>query len=157
MKKSTLLKRIVLALVALGVIGAVIVYFIFNQPHRDVQAQAADYSYSASAIVTEYLTDAKAANDKYLDAEGESKIIEINGTVFEISTDYNDQKVLLLKSEGDKAGVSCTFTKETESSVANVTVGQKVKVKGVIRAGATYDEDLEMYENVIIEKCDLVK
>ena len=65
--------------------------------------------------------------------------------------------MILLKNADDKAGVSCTFTKETEASVAGVTVGQKIKVKGVIRSGASYDEDLELYENVILEKCDLIK
>jgi hypothetical protein len=36
-------------------------------------------------------------------------------------------------------------------------VGQAITVKGVIRSGASYDEDLEMYENVILEKSDIVK
>ncbi len=31
-----------------------------------------------------------------------------------------------------------------------------IKVKGVIRSGANYDADLEMYEHVIMEKCDLI-
>jgi len=157
MKKSGNLKKIIIAVLVLLAVGAVSAYFFLNQSHRDVQAQKADYSYEASSLVTEYLTDAATANDKFLDAEGESKIIEIKGTVAEISTDYNDQKVILLKNADDKAGVSCTFTKETEASVAGVTVGQKIKVKGVIRSGASYDEDLELYENVILEKCDLIK
>lgn len=157
MKKPGNLKKIITAVLILMVAGAIGAYFFLNQSHRDVQAQSADYSYEASSLVSEYLTDAATANDKFLDAEGESKIIEIKGTVAEISTDYNDQKVILLKNADDKAGVSCTFTKETEASISGVTVGQKIKVKGVIRSGASYDEDLELYENVILEKCDLIK
>ena len=35
--------------------------------------------------------------------------------------------------------------------------GHEITIKGVIRSGAYYDEDLEMYVNVIIEKSDLKK
>ena len=31
-----------------------------------------------------------------------------------------------------------------------------ITVKGVIRSGASYDEDLELYENVTIDKSDIV-
>ena len=156
MKKSIVKK--VLAVGAIGVlIAVVVVLYMFNQPHRDVQSQASDFSYSVSTIVNEYLTDPQKANEKYLDAEGNSKILEIKGTVSNISTDFNDQKVILLKGENDKAGVSCTLTKETEDSAKDVKIGQEITVKGVIRSGASYDEDLELYEDVIIEKSKVVK
>ena len=107
-------------------------------------------------IVTEYLTNSEAANKKYLDEEGNSKVLEITGIVASISEDFNNQKVILLKNETDKAGVSATFTKETNANANNVKVGDKITIKGVIRSGATYDADLEMYENVIIDKSDIV-
>jgi hypothetical protein len=44
----------------------------------------------------------------------------------------------------------------TNSQVDDSLVGKEVTVKGVIRSGAAYDEDLEMYEHVILEKCSLV-
>ena len=36
-------------------------------------------------------------------------------------------------------------------------IGDTVKVKGVIRSGAEYDEDLDLIENVIIEKSALIQ
>ena len=48
------------------------------------------------------------------------------------------------------------FTAETNDNLNRITVGQAIKVKEVIRSGASYDEDLEMYENVILEKSDIV-
>ena len=125
-------------------------------PHRNVQETTTDYTLKATDIVKEYLTSPQIANDKYLDAEGESKILEIEGTISSITEDFNNQKVVLLKPNDQEAGVSCTFTEATNQSVSNLSVGQKVTLKGVIRSGASYDEDLEMYENVIMEKCDLV-
>jgi hypothetical protein len=41
--------------------------------------------------------------------------------------------------------------------VKGLALGEEITVKGVIRSGAEYDEDLEMYEDVIMAKCDLVK
>jgi hypothetical protein len=63
--------------------------------------------------------------------------------------------VILLQSDDDLAGVSCTFTLETNASTNGLSVGKEVIIKGVIRSGAAYDKDLEMFEPVIIEKADL--
>jgi len=148
-----------IALIVIGVgilIGGSVAYYMFNKPARDVQNTKTDYSYNASEIVNEYLTDTKKANDKYLDEAGNSKVLEISGIVANISEDFNNQKVILLKAETDKAGVSCTFTAETNSSTQNVKIGDQITIKGVIRSGASFDEDLEMYENVIIEKSNII-
>lgn len=156
MKRKKII-QISLALLIFGLIAAgSIVYYLFNQPHRNVQESKTDFSFSSSQIVKEYLVNPEAANEKYLDEEGNSKILEISGIVAEISEDFNKQKVVLLKSESDNAGVSCTFTPETNSSVNQVKIGDKIAVKGVIRSGASYDKDLGMYENVIMEKCNVV-
>ena len=124
-------------------------------PHRNVQDTEADAAINVEQIVNEYLTNAEHANAKYLDAEGESKILEVTGVVSDISEDFNGQQVILLKTDKLEAGVSCTFTAETNESVSTLKVGDNIVVKGVIRSGASYDEDLEMYEHVIMEKCSI--
>lgn len=138
-------------------IGVSVFLYMFFMPHRDVQAAKTDFSLTSSQIVSEYLSNKNVANEKYLAADGDSKILEISGEVSKISEDFNGQKVVLLKSKQDKAGVSATFTPETNENLKGVVVGQNITVKGVIRAGASYDEDLELYENVILDKSDLIK
>ena len=93
-----------------------IVFYLFNMPKRDVQATAIDYEITTQQIVLEYLTNTQSANDKYLQEEGESKILAISGIVASIDEDLNHQKVVLLKGGDDKAGVSCTFTTNTSRS-----------------------------------------
>jgi len=156
MKRKKIIQISLLFLVVGLIAAGAIVYYQFNQPHRNVQETKTDFSFSSSQIVEEYLANPKAANEKYLDEEGISKILEITGTVDKISEDFNKQKVILLKSASDKAGVSCTFTTETNASVNQIKTGETIAVKGVIRSGASYDEDLGMYENVILEKCSVV-
>ncbi len=150
--------KIVLIIIGIGIlIGGGTFLYVFFQPHRDVQATKTDFKLETKQIVDEYLKDATAANEKYLQEEGESKVIEVTGIVSEISDDFNQQKVVLLKGMNENAGVSCTFTSETNKNANSLKVGDKVTIKGVIRSGAGYDEDMELYEDVIMEKCDLVK
>ncbi len=156
MKKKKALKIIAILGVAGLLIGGGIGLYMFNKPHRDVQSANADYTLSASEIVSEYLSDKDAANKKYLAADGDSKILEITGVVSKISEDFSGQKVVLLKGEKAQAGVSASFTSETNSSLDDVQLDQTITIKGVIRSGASYDEDLEMYEHVIIEKSNIV-
>lgn len=157
MTKNKIIKTVLILLIGGALIFGGIAYYMFNMPHRNIQSTSTDFKFTAADIVAEYLKDAKLANDKYLDNEGESKIIEVTGEIANISTDFNNQKVILLKDKNMKAGVTCTFTEKTNNSVSNLKEGQNITVKGVIRSGANYDEDLEMYENVILEKCSLIK
>lgn len=156
MKKRKIIKIGIIVAIAGFVIAGSVGLYMFNMPHRNVQSTKADFSLNSSEIVTEYLADAKAANSKYLAADGNSKVLEITGTINKVSENFDGKKVVLLKSDSDKAGVSATFTEETNMNADKLIVGQDVTIKGVIRSGAAYDEDLELYENVILEKSNIV-
>jgi len=155
MKKKRIIRVGIILVVAGIVIAGSVGLYLFNMPHRNVQKATADYSLSSSQIVQEYLTDKESADKKYLADDGDSKVLEITGMVSKVSEDFNNQKVVLLKGADDKAGVSASFTTETNANAAKLQVGETVTVKGVIRSGAAFDEDLELYENVILEKSDL--
>lgn len=155
MNKKKFIKIALILLVSGVVIGGSVVLYMFNMPHRDVQSAKADMTQTADDLVNEYLADATTANNKYLDEEGESKILEVTGVIASIGEDFNGNKEILLKSPDGKAGVSCAFTPETNAKSDGLTIGQTVTIKGVIQSGASYDEDLEMYENVIMDKCDI--
>jgi hypothetical protein len=153
-------KRLIGLVAAAAIVGILIaggaVTYMLNMPHRDVQSVKADYSLTNSELVSEYLKDRLAADNKYLASDGDSKILEVTGTVHKISENYNDQKVVLLKEDEDRAGVSATFTSETNHKVSYLKIGDIATLKGVIRSGASFDEDLGFYENVILEKSDVI-
>jgi hypothetical protein len=144
---------IILTVVLFG--SAIFVVYSFNDQYRDVIYSPADFQMDSKKLVREYLNDPMRADERYLDEEGDSKIIEVHGTVNEIVEDYNQQKVVVLKDIKDKVGVSCTFLKKTQDKLNQIKIGDKVKIKGIIRSGALYDKDLAMYEHVILEKCSL--
>ena len=141
----------------MGILIAFSVFaYLFFTPHRNIQKTKADYQLLAEDLANEYLDAYTASNEKYLDSEGESKVLQVSGNIFSITKDFNDQTVILLKNKNGLAGVSCTFSQEKTSSVANLKKGQDIIVKGVIRSGARFDADLELYEHVILEKCNLI-
>ncbi len=146
--KSKIFKLIAL-IVLIGIGYGAYMWFM---PHQNVQGTKAFKTIDATALVNEFLTDKDSANNIYLDNEGESKVLIITGTIADISKDQLNQKVVLLKNSSDKMGVSCTFTLDSNAQVDNLKVGDQVKIKGVIRSGAEYDEDLDLSENVIVEK-----
>ncbi len=146
-----------IAIIIIGIVaGAATAYYMFNAPHRDVQKAKTDFSLTAQQIVMEYMTDAGIANEKYLANDGNSKIIEVSGTISKISEDFNGRKVVLLKENGQPAGVSCTFVEKAGPKTTALKTGQTVTIKGVIRSGANFIEDFGLWENVILEKCSLI-
>jgi len=150
-------RKFAITLITMVITGAAVGLYLYNMPARDVVNTSADLSIKAGDLVSEFLKDATASNEKYLAEDGDSKIVQISGSVYEISEDMEGMKVVVLKEKNDKAGVSCTFTKATNSEIVGLHIGQIVTIKGVIRAGANFDADLEMYENVILEKCNIIK
>ena len=150
-KKRNLLVLLLLILVS----GLGIIWYFFNMPHRDIRKAKEDYILDASVIVSEYLQDAQKANQKYLAEDGNSKILEVSGRVSDISEDAQGNLVVLLKETNDKAGVSCTFLPEENKIISKIKKDEKIKVKGVIQSGASYDADLDLYENVILNKCTI--
>lgn len=156
-KKKKIFKIVAILMMAGLLTGVIIILYMFNMPQRNVQNSDTDFSLTTSQLVSEYLSNAKAANNKYLAEDGDSKILEITGTVATMSENFNGQKVVLLKEGTDKAGINCIFLAETGANAVNLKIGETTTIKGVIRSGAAYDEDLELYEHVILDKCDVVK
>ncbi|NOZ35868.1 MAG: hypothetical protein GXO80_11290 [Chlorobi bacterium] len=156
MKKSKT-KKIILIVAVVAVLGAIYPMYLFFMPHRDVQQTEVFATLSAKQLVDEYLKDYTAANNKYLAEDGDSKVLIIKGVIASISEDQNNQTVILLKDAGENAGVSCTFLPEATKRIKNLKPGEKIKVKGFITLGASYDEDMEEYEDVNLMNCDIVK
>ncbi len=156
MSKS--LKRILLTIIALAVVGGgSYALYLYYMPHRDVQASDAFAKLKATELLAEFTANKEAANQKYLSNDGDSKILIVEGRVHSITEDQNQQKVVLLKQEDAKVGVSCTFTAETNKNVDGIKEGDIVKVKGAITQGNGYDDLLELYDNALLRECDIVK
>lgn len=156
MKRKKIIKAGIIVAIAGVLIGLGVGLYMFYMPHRDVQKSSTDYTLSASELVAEYLNDSEAANKKYLAEDGNSSILEVKGTVARISSNYNGQKVVLLKEATDRAGVNCTFMPNTNTNAEKLNPGDQVTIKGVIRSGPSYDPDLGMYIHAVLDHSDVI-
>lgn len=156
MNKKTI-KKIALALGVIVLLGGGYAASQYFMPHRDIQAVEAFVEFDATQLVDEYLADQNAANKKYLDQEGESKVIIVKGEIKNIDIDQKNQKVITLKSNNAELGIRCTFIAGSEKSTKQLTAGNIVRIKGEIISGAEFDEDLELYEDATMGDCAIVK
>lgn len=140
-----------LIIAGIGFAAAVAVFlYMYNMPHRNIQEEEVRFTMGADEFTQEFMSNPVESNAKYLD-----QVVVIEGIIGEKSQDQLNQQVITFKTE--KAGINCTFTAETNSNAEKLNEGYKVKIKGVVRLGASYDEDLDMTEYAILEKCDIIK
>lgn len=151
-------RKIGIILILAGVLTAVSIgIYMWLKPHRDVKNTDAYDTLKVSELINEFTTDTEKANAKYLSSDGNSKVLIIEGPVHSISTNQNEEKVVLLKDASANAGVSATFSVESSKNIGNIKVGDNIKVKGAITAGNLYDADLDLYEHAILIQSDIVK
>jgi hypothetical protein len=118
------MKKILLSLLAVGLIGAAYGYYLWNKPHEDMGAAKAAVTLSAAQLLGEYTTDETAANGKYL-----GQTIAVNGTVKESAEEGGTVKVML--DAGDENfGVYCTLDSAFQHPRKVFPVGESVTLKG---------------------------
>jgi len=134
-----------------GLIGLGAGLNLWFAPHIDVQANPAFEHIAVRPFIKAAIDDISSFNDKYLATDGDSKIIEISGIIGEISTNMNNETVILLNDESFKdAGVLCTLLEANNLKIPEI--GSKITLKGIVRSGAEYDEDLELYIDAVLEE-----
>lgn len=142
------LLKIGLILAAIGLVAAVLVWkFYVNKPHDDIEKATPAYSMSTEEIWGKYNADRKTADSLY-----NNRVIEINGNLSRI--DKNDSLVSAIfvmaadSMFGDKT-IACQMYKKHNDEAGALTVGTKVKIKGVCIG---YDDT-----DIKFNKCSIIK
>jgi hypothetical protein len=115
-------RKILYACFAIGLISGIVVYKLWNKPHKETADAKADVSMSPSDLLAAYNADEAAANAKYLD-----KIIEVKGKIKSLNT-ADAGNSLSLDTGDDMAAIICEF--ESKEGVEHRKVGDEVTVKG---------------------------
>jgi tRNA_anti-like len=89
--------------------------------------QTASYTVIANKLYSEYDRNEVAADEKY-----KGKIIIVSGAIHDIGKDVMNNAYIVIGGKGFLDGVQCTFTKGEQSSVARLSKGQQVTVKGEV-------------------------
>jgi cytochrome c-type biogenesis protein CcmE len=133
--------KVLLLAVSIGLIaGLLLLYWIFNKPHRDV-AKEMGISLSAQQLYDSFRTNEASANSQYLD-----KAIELTGTVADVSTNQEGQKVVNFSTNDPLVMINCTF----KTDPGNLKVGDSITFKGIC-TGYIPDANVVINEGVLIK------
>lgn len=136
-------KRHLLSLFVLVVFGLLAAGSIDTEEDtKKVQSQASSYRLSANQLYSEYESNEVAADSKY-----KGRVVVVSGTIQNIGKDIMDDAYIVIGGEGFLDGIQCMFTKGQQSSVARLSKGQHVTVKGEVSG--------KMLGNVLVNKCTL--
>lgn len=117
-------------------------YKMYNKPHRNIDTEEVTAQISASQLFSDYSDSEEESNALYLD-----KVIEVKGTISELSENAAGNLTVLLADEGAMGGVSATC--DASVSKDGLEVGQKIKIKG--RCTGLNMFDVEMSNCFIVE------
>lgn len=119
---SKLMKKLLLILLGLGVIGVAVGYYMYNKPVESLENKKPAMEVTAAKIVEDYQANETTANDLYL-----GKVIQVNGKVGAVTTEEGKKKITI-DSGNPMSAIICEM--EDDSEAANVQAGQDIAVKG---------------------------
>jgi len=119
------IKKIIIFILVLAIVGAFIGYKIYNKPHVDVAETSADIKITANKILEEFSEDETLANSKYLE-----KIIAVNGEIADIKIE-KEKGIITLKTNDDFGSILCHLSTEATKELDSLNVGQTITVKGI--------------------------
>ncbi len=115
------MKKISLVIILLAIVASVVIYKMYNKPHRDPKKEES-IPVSAIHLFRSFEEDEPTANTIYLD-----KVLEITGNVSEITANQNLTPIIVLETENMVFGIRCTM----DNAEPNVVVGETVTIKGI--------------------------
>ena len=100
---------LIIAVLALAVVGAFIGYRMYEQPVATAGDQAADVSVTAEDLYRAFSTDEAAAGTRFND-----KVVQVTGTVREIGAEGDGPVNVLLDTGDDLGAVVCEFAHDQD-------------------------------------------
>lgn len=134
------MKKALIILLALGVIGAGYGYYMYNKPVASLEKKKADVEVVASKLVEDYEADEKAANNIYL-----GKVVQVSGKVAGI-TEEGGRKKIQIETSNPISAVICEL--ETGGETGTLKAGDEVVVKGLCSG---YLSDVILVQSSIVK------
>lgn len=133
--------KILLSIAGIGLVaGLILLYWIFNKPHRDV-AKEKGIELTAQQLYDAFKNNETQANSLYLD-----KAIQLSGTVADISTNQAGQKVVNFSTNDPLVMINCTF----KTDPGSLKAGDTITFKGIC-TGYIPDANVVINEGVLIK------
>ena len=134
------MKKILLILLALGVIGAGFGYYLYNKPVASLEKKKAEVEITADQLILAYETDEKTADSLYL-----GKVIAVSGTISEISNAEGKLKINL-ETSNPISMVICEMEEGQDAS--SYAPGAAITIKGLCSG---YLSDVIVVQSTIVK------
>jgi len=116
-----MIKKILIAILFLAVMGGYAIYYLWNKPHKRVENMDA-ININGETLSKEYNENEKVADSMYL-----NKAIEISGIVGQIDKNLDGGTMIILQSADSLTGIQCSMREKAIS----VNKGLKVVIRGL--------------------------
>lgn len=121
-----MLKNILIAVIALGIIGGGIGFYMFNKKVESTAELKVDFSVKMEDLFAEFDKDEKAAFEKFKD-----KVVEVKGVVASKSDEDKQNMSLVLGSEAMGSGtIGISLEPGQEAKMATVKEGSTIVLRG---------------------------
>ena len=141
------MKKALIIVFVLVIIGVVVYFSLFNKPHRDIISEKAAFSMPASELYNAFTSNPDDANAKYL-----NKVISVTGSVSDISSISNNEMKIVLSADENMFGVACSFSDEEVDVARSIEEGNELTIKGLCTG---YTGDGLMPGDVVLVKCKI--
>ena len=135
------MKKILLLILALGIIGAGIGYYMYNKPVASLEKKKADAEVTADQLITAYETDEKVADSLYL-----GKVVQVKGKVSGVAQEEGRTKIQL-ETSNPMSLIICEM--EESTTVTEVKSGDEVTIKGMCSG---YLSDVILVQSTLVKE-----
>jgi len=118
------LKYYVVSSLVLLLVVAIGGYWQYNKHKRNLTAETADLSISATDLYKQFLENEAQANQQYLD-----KVVQVRGSLQTINRESGGLN-LILDAGSEMGGVICEVPKENIPEGLNLQTGRELTIKG---------------------------
>ncbi len=136
-------KYIFLFFIAAIAVGAVVVYRVWNKPHKNIR-DAEAIKISSGELYDILANDSSGLKSKYI-----NKVVAVAGEVKAISKNQQNQQIILLKTGDPSGSVNCTMEKEA----GNIKEGDMILVKGICSGYIGGDKEMDLPGDVFLIRC----
>ncbi len=142
------MKKIVIAILALAIVGGIVGYYMFSEETEKVTQEESVETLKAADFISAYSANQSEYNQKYLD-----KALTISGEVVNAVTTDNGYNIEL-KGADDLETVSCLFDKSAFEGRELPKEGETINVKG--KCTGYTEEDMMGLKTINMVQCLII-
>ncbi len=126
MKRKKIIRYLLLFLLIVAGGAALFIYKEYNRRHRDTAALRPDYTLTAADLIRAFEQNEKESGKKYAD-----KVMQVNGTVKEVSRDEKGYYSVVLGEPASLSSVRCSIDSLHNREAERLKTGTPATVKGI--------------------------